>query len=142
MITENGQISKNLANDPLFNKFDKADYEVRQDFLKYAGEKIDWEKSSKLNQDFKARKFKTFQEFAIAKEKVGHKDFIKRQKTRFNAFKAKDDLYAKYPELKTLPLSTFLKFFRENSRYKLSSEDFNIHLEKMKTERNNKETKK
>ena len=42
IVDENGQISKELVNDSLFVKFDKADYEVRQDFLNYAGEQIDW----------------------------------------------------------------------------------------------------
>ncbi len=137
IVDENGQISKELVNDSLFVKFDKADYEVRQDFLNYAGEQIDWEQSSKLNQDLKAGKFKTFQEFAIAKEQAGHKDFIKRSKNQLNALKAKDDLYSKYPELKTIPVNTFLKFFRENSKYELSNEDLNNHREKLKEERNN-----
>jgi hypothetical protein len=137
IVDENGQISKELVNDSLFVKFDRADYEVRKDFLNYAGEEVDWKTSSKLNQDLKAGKFKTFQEFALAKEKAGHRDFIKRTKTRLNALKAKDDLYNKYPELKTIPMNTFLKFFRENSAYELSNLDLNNHREKLKEERNN-----
>lgn len=137
IVDENGHISKELVNDPLFLIFDKADYEVRQDFLNYGSEQVDWEKSNKVNQDLKAGKFKTFREFAIAKEQAGYKYFIKRSTTRSNALKSKDDLFSKYPELKTIPLNTFLKFFRENSRYELSNEDLNSNREKLKVERNN-----
>lgn len=135
IVTENGQISKKLVNDPLFENFDKAYYEMSQDLLKYSGEIIDREKSKKLNEDYKAGKFKTVQEFVIAKEKIGFTDFYKRTKTRLYALKTREDLYVKYPELKTLPLKTFLKFYHENRKYKLSSIDYNIHLDKIKEER-------
>lgn len=132
IVNADGQISKNLVNDPLYKKFDKANYEMKQDFLKYAGEKVDWEKSSQLNKDLKAKKFKTFREFEIAKEKIGYRDFHKRTKTKLYAILTKEELFLKYPELKKLPLKTFLDFHNANSQFELTPNDFSNHLEKIK----------
>jgi hypothetical protein len=132
IVNADGQISKNLVNDPLYKKFDKANYEMKQDFLKYAGEKVDWEKSSQLNKDLKAKKFKTFREFEIAQEKIGYRDYHKRTKTKLYAILTKEELFQKYPELKTLPLKTFLDFHKSNSRFELTPEDFSKNLEKIK----------
>lgn len=134
IITENGQISKNLADDSLFVKFDKANYEMNIDFIKHSSNKVDREKSKKVNNDLRNHKFKTLKEFAIAKEKIGYSDYYKRRQILFNFLKTKKDLFNKYPELVNSKQSVFLAFYDQNRMYKISSEDFYDHLQISKEE--------
>lgn len=135
IITENGQISKTVANDSLFVELDKALYEVNLNFLKYSNVKVDKEKSDKLIQDLRDHKFKNMTEFSLANEKIGNTDHLKRRKAQIKAIKAKEDLFKKYPELKTIPFKRFFEFYKENRKYKMSQTEINNNLEKLKEER-------
>jgi len=130
IINENGQISRNLVNDPLFDKFDKANYEMNLDFIKYSDTKVDREKSEKVNDDLRNQKFKNIKEFAIAKEEIGYTDYYKRRKTLFNVLITKKGLFAKYPELAQVKLKNFLDFYKKNKKYKISPNDLKNNLEK------------
>ena len=135
IITENGQISKNLAVEPLFINFDKANYEMNLDFMKHSSNKVDRDKSEKVNDDLRNQKFKSLKEFAIEKEKIGYIDYYKRREIIFNFLKAKKDLFNKYPELINNKQSVFLAFYDQNKKYKLSLDDFYNHLQISKEER-------
>jgi hypothetical protein len=141
IVNENGQISKNLAKDPLFVKFDKANYEMSLDLLKYSREVVDVKKSKKLNNDFRNKKFKTIEEFAIAKEKIGFTDFYNRSKRQLFAIKTREELYAKYPELQTIPAKSFFTFYYENRKYKITSAVYNNHLDKLRQKRKSENLK-
>lgn len=135
IVNQDGQISKNLANDPLFKIFDKANYEISQDLVNYSGEQIDRVKNEQLNKDARNHKFKNFKEFALAKEKIGYRDYNKRTRNHLYAIKTRNDLYNKYPELKSISSRKFFDFYYSNRNYKISQAGFNTYLAKIKEER-------
>lgn len=135
IVTKNGQISESLINDPLFKKFDKANYEMNLDLLKYSGTIVDRIKSEKINEDLRNHKFKTLKEFAIAKEKIGYTDYHKRREKLFNVLKAKKLLFDKYPELKHVSSRNFLAFYNKNRKHEITSRDLKNSLEKTKDEK-------
>lgn len=135
IINAEDQISKSLVDDPLFKTFDKANYELSQDIVNYSGEVIDHIKNDELNKDAKNRKFKSFEELALAKEKVGYSDYYTRTKTRLFAIKTKNDLFNKFPELKTISTRAFFDFYYNNRSYSLTTKDYNAQLEILKAKR-------
>ena len=135
IINSEGQISKSLIDDPLFKTFDKANYELSKDIVSYSGEVIDQVKNDELNKDAKNRKFKNFEELALAKEKVGYTDYYKRTKTRLFAIKTKNDLFNKYPELQNLSSKDFFDFYYKNRSYSLTKKDYKSQLENLKAKR-------
>lgn len=132
IVTENGQISTFLINGPLFEKFDKANYEMNLDLLKYSNTIVDRIESEKINEDLRKRKFKTLKEFAAAKEKIGYTDYYKRRKKLFDVLNAKKHLLDEYPELKYISPRNFMVFYNKNRKYKINPSDFEISFEKTK----------
>jgi hypothetical protein len=131
IITENGQISKSLAEDPLFKKLDKAFYEMNMYSFTHRAIKIDRTKLAKINADVKSKKIATVEEFKKAFNDIASPEYLKYCENVNKVLHVKKALFNKYPELKKIPTSTFSKFLIANKTQKFSIEEIkNINRNK------------
>ncbi|TCN53925.1 hypothetical protein D0809_19175 [Flavobacterium circumlabens] len=121
VINKNGEISKELTKDPLFESMDKAYSKYLEDMIKYPRDNVNQISDKKFKKDLELNKFKSFNDYAKAKEKAGYVDFGKRIRNLI-AFKAAEEkLFQKYPELK-VNKKKFYSFFIKTRRSQIGDE--------------------
>ena len=122
IIDSKGEISSKIIDDPLFEELDLAFYEVNVNLLTYRNEKIDKVKMSKIREDVKNKKIKSFDDYFSQKEKAGSKDAKKRMLAQIKFNICQEKIFKKYPELKNKKME-FASFFLKNSKHKIPTSE-------------------
>lgn len=113
-------VPENIISDPLFKKLDEVFYTSQLNAIKYADEDVNRNADLKIKADIKNKVYKTFEEYAKAKEKAGYEDFSVRMKNKLELAYYYSEILKKYPEIDK---KEFAQFFVHNKKNKIKPED-------------------
>jgi DNA repair exonuclease SbcCD nuclease subunit len=119
-IIQNGIVSIKLLEDQLFKDYDKAFLEDMKLSYEYRNEVVNIKAKEEIKLKIKNKTIKSFNEWILAMEKAGHKNFKTRYLKSLKVKITRDKLFEEYPELKE-NLKIFTTFFVKNSSFQVNT---------------------